>query len=154
MILKNIIIAMAIIIALLTSVFAWARYTQPLLVLDMRNVGELPKNFRATTPLPLINNINLTGLAQLHIAGGAQFSRAALGRILQRLEIKQMVIIDLRQESHGFVNGNAISWYGPGNAANTGKTPQQIEKLQASLLREVNKMKYVTVNKILTKNAR
>jgi protein-tyrosine phosphatase len=151
MILKNIIIVIAIITVLLASVFAWARYTQSLLVLDMRNVFELPKHFRATSPLPAVNNMNLTGLSDLHIAGGAQFSKAALQRILQHLETKKLVIIDLREESHGFVNGNAISWYGKAAADNAGKTPQQIEKLQATLLGEISKMKNVTVNRILKK---
>ena len=43
-----------------------------------------------------------------------------------------MLIVDLRQESHGFLNGNAISWYGTRNAANEGKIGRQIEAEQST----------------------
>ncbi|MBR1709763.1 MAG: dual specificity protein phosphatase family protein, partial [Clostridia bacterium] len=43
-------------------------------------------------------------------------------------EGKRVIIIDLRQESHGFVNGIPISWYGLHNWANVGMSLEEIER--------------------------
>lgn len=120
------------------------------LVLDSRNVAGLPKNFRKSTQT-LPSDINSTGLSNLHIAGGAQFSKLSLQSLLQQLPAKKLTIIDLRQESHGFLNGNAISWYARGNSANAGLSSQQIEAIQSRLLRELEEENLVKVGVILSK---
>ncbi|VVC75311.1 Effector protein hopD2 [Aquicella siphonis] len=130
---------------------AWARYSQPLLVMDMRNSPELPRHFRTTSDsLPL--NVNITGLSELHIAGSGQFSRASLEKAARRLNVKRFTVIDLRQESHGLLNGNAVSWYGPRNAENAGKTPGEIENDQSRLLVDLGSQEIAVVNKILKKS--
>lgn len=122
-----------------------------MLVLDMRNGPTLPKNFR-TTAGHLPNNINTLGLADLHIAGGAEFSKESLKAITQYLHTKNLLIVDLRQEPHGLLNSNAISWYAPQNAENAGKTPSQIEEEQSALLKALGERKTVVVNNILKKS--
>lgn len=107
--------------------------------MDMRNANSLPKHFRTD--------------GKLHIAGGAQFSNLALKEILATLKTKTLTVIDLRQESHGFLDGNAVSWYANKNAANAGKTDAEIEANQAQLLDELSKQEIVTVAKIVTKSA-
>lgn len=124
-------------------------YQEDQLVLDMRNVSALPQHFRVTSNA-LSNNINATGFADLHIAGSGQFSKLGLQNILKRIPSKHITIIDLRQESHGFLNGNAISWYAPRNAGNAGLTMQQIENNQNRLLAELDKEAFVKAI-ILTK---
>lgn len=118
----------------------------------MRNSPELPKRFRLSTDT-LPAKINAKGLAELRIAGGAQFSKAAFNKILHRLNTKHIIVFDIRQEAHGFVNGNAVSWYGVRNADNATKTHAEIEANQASLLRELAAEDEVEINKIVQKSA-
>ncbi len=137
---------------LLSSSLVSAKITYPLLLLDMRNAPQLPQKFRAVTDT-VPANINTTGLADLHIAGGAQFSKASLTAILSHLHTRKMLVIDLRQESHGMLNSNAISWYGKHNAENADKNVAQIEEEQATLLKKLGEEQVATVDSILKKSA-
>lgn len=151
MTLKSIILGLICILIMTASALVWAKYTRTLLVLDMRNAPQLPRNFRATSNT-LPSEINLAGLSDLHIAGGGQFSKAAYDKILQRLGTKKITVIDLREESHGMLNGNAVSWYGPRDATNAGKSPSQIIEEQSTLLVDLGKEEIAVVNKILKKS--
>lgn len=124
----------------------------PLLVLDMADKAQLPGQFR-TTSMPIPNHINQTGFETLHLIGSRQFSKQSLAKILQYLDVKKVLIVDLRQESHGFLNGDAISWYGKQDSANAGKSPEEIEGIEASLLEDLSKQKVATVYEILHKTA-
>lgn len=140
-------IVLSSIFFLVTSFSVRADDTQPLLVLDMRNAAQYPQYFRTSSD-KLPSNINTTGLAELHVAGSGQFSKLALQKVLHRLPAKQVMIIDLRQESHGFLNGNAISWYAPANAINANKTVAQIEKDQDQLLNALSKNESVMTSNV------
>jgi predicted protein tyrosine phosphatase len=93
------------------------------LILDSPNQAALPLHFRrmdspfTTGPGPLPTRL---GLDAIRASGGAQFSLAELDTMLANLPAKP-IIIDLRQESHGFLNGTAVSWYSPMDFANKGK---------------------------------
>lgn len=139
-------IVLTILLLLSTSTLA-----APMLVLDMRNAPTLPKNFRSSSG-HLPGNINTQGLANLHIAGGGEFSKESLKTMLNFLHTKNVMIIDLRQEPHGLLNSNAISWYAPENAANAGKKSAQIEQEQAALLTALGEQKTAIVNNILKKS--
>lgn len=122
------------------------------LALDRGNSVQLPPHFRSTYQLDRNNNdVNWDGLTDLRISAGGQLSKLNLEKMLNYLHTKQLVIIDLRQESHGFLNGNAISWFAPHNAINANKKDEQIEQDQASLLGSLENQEYVTVNKIIQK---
>ena len=130
-----------------------ADYANVRLVLDARNVPELPRHFRTTADVPRnMNAQQLLGFADLHIAGGAQFSELGLRQIIKRLPTKHITVIDLRQESHGFLNGNAVSWYGPEDAANAHKTRAQINEDQSKRLEALSKKKIATVDRVLKKS--
>lgn len=135
---------MAVVMCMVASLFSpdvLADFTKTLLILDARNSPELPRNFRMATAIS----------PEMHIAGGAQFSELSLKSILERIHTKKMTVIDLREESHGFLNGNAVSWYGPQDAANAGKMPEDIENEQQALLAGLLEEETVTVNKVLKK---
>ena len=72
------------------------------------------------------------GLSELNISGSAQFSEPQFRELAETLRScaagKHVIIVDLRQESHGFVNGIPISWYGSHNWANAGMSLEEIEK--------------------------
>jgi hypothetical protein len=150
--LKALLLTITFFVFLFAGTFVWAKSAAaPMLVLDMRNAPQLPKSFRSVSDT-LPQDINKTGLSDLHMAGGAQFSKSALSAIAQHLHAKSLVVIDLRQESHGMLNSNAVSWYGWHNAENAGKTPEQIEEAQADLLKALGEEKVAVVNNLIQKS--
>ena len=125
--------------------------TTPLFVLDQPNVAELPKHFRTSSDAPPAG-INAAGLSDLHMAGSAAPSQLQATAALKRLP-GAVIVVDLRQESHGYVNGNAVSWYGPLDDANAGKTDAEVRKTENALLATLREQHSITPNKIVTKNA-
>ncbi len=71
------------------------------------------------------------GLDTLHMSGSAQPSEGEykqLASVLKQYDEGPIYVVDLRQESHGFLNGDAVSWYAEHNWANQGKTEEEIRK--------------------------
>ena len=69
---------------------------------------------------------------KLRCSGSGQTAARGLSSLSQQLTPvlkanEPVWIIDLRQESHGFLNGEAVSWHGPHNAANAGKDAPAVE---------------------------
>ena len=63
------------------------------------------------------------------MSGSAQFSEAQFQDLAEQLQEKSddIWMVDCRLESHGLINGIAVSWCGEDNGANLGKTVQEIE---------------------------
>lgn len=85
------------------------------------NTNGFPMHFRVTN---------------MNTSGSAQFSEKELVQILQFINKPKIYVVDLRAESHGFLNGDPISWYQSKNWLNKGKTFGEIlsdenEKLDA-----------------------
>lgn len=114
---------------------------ETILILNMDNEAVLPKKFRTTQDAfegETKQSVSRLGFDQLRISGSAQFSDKALTAIIERLNNpKNLYILDLRQESHGFINGAAVSWYGVKDWANVGKTLRQIEEEEQTLLKNI-----------------
>src|SRR5262249_8894479 len=130
----------------------FADYLLPLLVQDQENASTLPKHFRTTDDV-LPPEINQTGLSSLHAAGSSAFSALAFPLILQKLSANSnhLIIIDLRQESHGFLNGDAVSWYGPQNAANSNQSDERIAVIEKRHLTRLNRKRRIMLHDILEK---
>lgn len=120
-------------------------YDDVKLVLDSNSTDKLNKHFRKSTDIVDLSknpNLNLTGLNELNISGSSQFTESTLSLIKDSIGKKYNIIdIDLREESHGFVNGMAISWKNKLNNANAGLNLQEIicdenQKLQSIKLDE------------------
>lgn len=80
------------------------------------------------------------GLAEMAFSGSAQFSREGWQRLREKLEGRDIVVVDLRQESHGFVNGEIpVSWRGEHNTANMGLTPEEIEEDEQGRLQAITR---------------
>lgn len=135
---KKITLTLTLIMIMLASALVFAKITHTLLVVDNANQTALPGNFR-TTADALPGNINNDGLAALHVAGSQQFTTQGLSAAIAKIPAKSIIIVDLRRESHGQLNGNAISWYGPQNAANAAKSPDQIRLSELRLLNRLKK---------------
>lgn len=101
----------------------------PRIIHNAANVNALPKQFRistSTTSQPLIG-VSDAGLSTLNASASGQFSVKGLEELLKFIPANRILIIDLREESHGFINGDAISWYGYHNWDNRGKSLSGIE---------------------------
>jgi len=123
------------------------------LVFDEPDRLELPKNFRkADSPFKATIGPYPTrlGLDNLRMSGSGQFSKDTLKKAIQTLPGK-IWIVDLRKESHGFVNGIPISWYTDGNQGNVDESDDNIQRQEEMLFSDLNKQSSILVNKILEK---
>lgn len=112
----------------------------------MLRVSEIPQPlaFRLSSD-PFIRNFDQDlpreGLEKMRLSGSAQFSEKELDQIRTLIPATDVIVIDLRRESHGFVNGDAIAWRLPGENIqyhyNFGFTPSKIEKAELNLLDEL-----------------
>ncbi|WP_291567390.1 MULTISPECIES: fused DSP-PTPase phosphatase/NAD kinase-like protein [unclassified Clostridium] len=100
------------------------------LVVDSLNIRTLPSHFRKSSDKVNIKDnesLNLTGLDTLNISGSKQFSENGLALIKNSIGASMpIVVVDLRQESHGFINGVPVSWANSKNNANMGLTKEQV----------------------------
>lgn len=122
------------------------------LILNMWNKETLPRNFRSTSehfhrqlnPAP-----SMKGFAELNASGSSQFSEKSLQAILNKIPNSNIIIVDLREESHGFMNGMAISWYAERNWANNDKGLTQIVADENNKLKELlhEKIAFMDLNK-------
>jgi len=128
--------------------YLWAMSEVPQNILifkiDSNNELRLPKNFRTTNELGKFtgHTFSTLGLAELYESGSAQFSEKEFTQILTKMS-GEIIIVDLRQESHGFLDGAAVSWYGKRNWANVDKNLGEVEideqeRLQAALTSSID----------------
>jgi protein tyrosine phosphatase len=112
---------------------------EKLLVFDnyfgLKTIDQNPKRYRNAYKLNL----------PLNASASAQPNLSDLKTIIKKtnLNSKQVYIIDLRQEPHGFLNEYAVSWYGFRN-----QLPNSVEK---KLIKELANKKIVKVYKNLNK---
>lgn len=97
------------------------------LIIDNANKNKLPKNFRmANDKINKSTSINLAGLSSMNMSGSGAVSENSLKLLKEKINSKNIIDVDLRQESHLFVNGIGISWYGKKNHANIKLTQNQV----------------------------
>ena len=78
---------------------------------------------------------NVRFLPEEGMSGSAQFSADQFQTLAEQLRAqdRRVWIVDCRLESHGLVNGIAVSWCGEDNGANLGKTVEEIEAEEEGL---------------------
>lgn len=74
------------------------------------------------------------GLEKLRYSASAQFSESSLKQVLPTEGVGQIWLVDLRRESHGFVNGLPISWFAPQNQSNLDLSLSDVESQENKLL--------------------
>lgn len=104
------------------------------------------------------NNITLpvrTGLDKLNISGSKTFSTGQFEKMRQALQGKKVIVVDLREESHGILNNMCISWFNSEsdtqNNLNAGKEPDEILTLEKELLNTIKEKKEVEIDCIKNK---
>ena len=114
------------------------------LALDSLEYNNMTKNFRKSSNLINIQNnknLNLSGLDKVNISGSNQFSEYNLPLVINSIGTSlPITVIDLRQESHGFINGIPVSWANIKNDANIDLTKEQV------LLDENSKLNSIKLN--------
>ena len=108
-----------------------------------------PKKFR-TSHDHVSTRLNIKGLRELNISGSGQFSQESLLKALDELPVQssQVIIVDLRQESHIFINTCAVSWTDSiYNHANEGKQLSEIEADEHMRLTKVNEEGKIQLSK-------
>lgn len=131
-------------------------HQKPLLIADTLNQSGLPVHFRSVNVS--LNKSNKTkyrlykGLNKLFASGSGQFTDKTLKEMLTRIPNNNIIIIDLRQEFHGFINKIPICWYCPRNISNEDKTADEIEDGELKHLKNLLLKKHALVC-ILTKTS-
>lgn len=97
-----------------------------------------PHSFRTTDQLNEVEHGNRTGLHELNMSGGEQFNEKKLDKILRHS--KEVVIIDARQEFHGFIKGMPISWHAADNY-NWSNVDKPAEVIPAKENKKLEKLK-------------
>lgn len=118
----------------------------PVWRVDAKNVSTMPGNFRTSFDPFKEKSLksfkgelpSRDGMFALKISGSAMFSANQFDKLIAEIRTLHegpVVIMDLRQESHGFVNGIAVSSYVDRNWINVGKSVAQVEKDEKAWLR-------------------
>ena len=93
---------------------------------------------------------NVRFLTDEHMSGSAQFSVDQFRALVPELrkQAGDLWIVDCRLESHGFINGIAVSWCNAENNVNAGRTAEEIEAGEEALssLAGTAVMAYTTEN--------
>lgn len=105
---------------------------------DAADKEEMPKSFRR--------------FDNLKASGSAQYSVNTLHYMKDTLAREKVVLVDLRQEAHGFVNGTPISWFGDRDWANIGKNTDEVLKIENEALTELVGKQQISIYKNLKKD--
>lgn len=96
-----------------------------ILIYDHDTTAHYPRNFRSTKYCLTAQKPDMTGLCQLNIMGSGAFNALQLQKVLSDIP-ESIHIIDLRKESHAYLNDQPISWYQFANWGNLDLEPDII----------------------------
>lgn len=152
---KSIVKITLILLVLIHLPLSFAQSDPVSLIFDEPYNNSLPRNFRISNDGLKRNYDKLpdtSGLGTLNISGSAEFNNLNLPVLLSAIGNDNTIIIDLRQETHGFVNGMPISWYGRYDWADLGLSREEVIALEKHKLDSLKKIKTITVTSVLQKN--
>jgi len=115
-------------------------------IMELEGPRTLPENWRTSEKKLNTASLNTAGMSGLHMSGSGQFSKTQLYRMREVLRDNHPVIIDLRQEPHGFIDFAAIAW---GPPPSPGSTPSAAatETLEARWLKATIASHFVTATR-------
>jgi predicted protein tyrosine phosphatase len=125
------------------------------LVFDALPKQGLPNHFRTVLDpwaRPVDAPPSRQGLDRLLASGSEQPALSALAGSIRKLA-PQVMVVDLRQESHAYLGGCPISWYGDKNWANKGKSLAEVEADERARIASLSGVPAVTVAKVQAKDA-
>lgn len=107
--------------------------SEPLKIIDTDSKKSLPANYR--------------NIKNLNISGSAQFNPKQVNHIIKDINAKDILFVDLRQESHGFINNLAFSYFGNSYILNCGLNTTNVLKNEKILLSSVPINTNITIYK-------
>jgi protein-tyrosine phosphatase len=125
------------------------------LIFDEPCQNSLPVHFRMSgDPMRLSTEVmpDTNGLENLKASGSAEFCYLNLPFMMEKINYSKITILDLRQESHGFVNGLCVSWYGKYDWGNVGLSQQEILTDEKHRLDSLQNLKNISVTQIIKKD--
>lgn len=138
--------------------------SEPVVVVDAEaRQSRMPGSFRTTSDTFKTKRMkkwvkegkklpSRKGMDQISGSASAQFSDLSFRNLVKVLEKdRKLYVFDLRQESHGFANGHALSLYGYHNAANKGLTQAEAQENEALFLKNLASKSPACVYKVLEK---
>ncbi|KAL7422675.1 phosphatase [Cryptotrichosporon argae] len=102
----------------------------------------LGRCYRSTRDRARVAGLNTWGLAAMNAVGCEQFDEAGLRAIMAANPSERYVVIDLRQEFHGFIDGRPISWVSVENS-NWGNVGLALSDV---VIKEVEKVNELILN--------
>ncbi len=125
-----------------------------MLVIDQSEDLQVPRGFHTNQEFIPDRKIDVLpikeGLENFYQSGSAQFSERTLKNVLPKMK-GQIWIIDLRQESHGFINGLPVSWYYNLNRSNENLNSDQVLIAEKDKLALIKKGSTITLHNITKK---
>ena len=119
--LKAIILLIILVLPIISAIPIFNKTCDNFIVIDSDKTTNLPDNYR--------------DISFLNISGSAQFTPDQIPNLKKSINKNNITIIDLRQESHGFVNDIAISFYSPYITLNDGLNTEKVENKELSQIK-------------------
>ncbi|CAN7747138.1 hypothetical protein LJR056_006812 [Paenibacillus sp. LjRoot56] len=126
--------------------------------LIVESIGDslrLPKRFRMCVDdleAGMESLPNLSGFRELRASASGQYARQELRAMKGAIGEHQIVLVDLRQENHGFVNGMAVNWHGLHNGANKGLSNDEVLIKENGLLNGLSRQASITFDTLKGKS--
>jgi hypothetical protein len=125
------------------------RTTDPVFSFD--NFPPLVPTFRSNKLVTSGSVVCLDGMDKLNSSGSRQFDAPQMVTAFGKDDAGgKVTIVDLRQESHGFINGRAVSWYAEKDWANVGLSPDAVVQGERELLDKIRDQGSVAIGQIKT----
>ncbi len=126
------------------------------IVLDALNGDVMPNQFRSPTFVKPSQNqtINLKGFSSLRMSGSGQYSQGQLKQMFSHLKRyhqvnpENIIVVDLREEPHGFINGHAVTWYYGPLSYQFGKHPDEVLQDERRRVKLTRGQPYAMINTI------
>lgn len=99
--------------------------------------GDLLNFRRMDGPFVHPGDAPRTGLDTLLASGSAQPNGPGMTAVRDQVAPRPLTVVDLRRESHGFLNGQAVSWYADRDIMNLGLSLPQVEQDEQERLARV-----------------
>ena len=125
------------------------RTTDPVFSFD--NFPPLVPTYRSSKLVTSGSVVCLDGMDKLNSSGSRQFDAPQMVTAFGKDNAGgKVTIVDLRQESHGFINGRAVSWYAEKDWANVGFSPEAVVQVESELLDKIRDQGSVAIGQIKT----
>lgn len=122
----------------------------PTLVVESPATSSMAPHFRTFDDIAAAakaRGLDTTGLDDLPaVSGGGQFSTTAWRR-LRNSSVRLtgiFTVMDLRQESHGFLDSHAVGWLAQNNWVNVGMTREQVLASEMRRLTDLSRQHHVS----------